>query len=106
MLETLRKNIRYIAAIAMIPVAAGLWRGWNEYIDRVSPQPRPPQFRDVNGDGIEDKIIQARVAIPMGFAYVNTPELGEIVLYGVKINEETVYVPKRMYDDLQYLKSK
>lgn len=102
MIGTLRKNLRHIGALAMIPAFAGLVKLYENYSDRVAPQPKPLQFRDVNGDGIEDKIIQVRVAVPFGFTAIRTPELTEMVLYGVEVNGKKVYLPKGLYDNIMY----
>ena len=55
--------------------------------EKVAPKPIPPIYRDVNGDGIEDKIIQRR-------GFCSHRLLEDKVLYGIDINGKRIYLPQ------------
>ena len=61
--------------------------------------PNPPVYRDVNGDGIDDKIIQKKVYKRMFL--ISIPTLEEECLYGVDINGKKIYLPKKEFDELR-----
>ena len=63
-----------------------------------SSRPKPPVYRDVNGDGIEDKIIQRRV---YGDGLKFFPTLEEETLFGIDINGKRVYLPKEQFGELK-----
>lgn len=100
MKESLRKNIRYLTALAMIPAGAELLSLYQSYLDRITPQPNPTQFRDVNLDGLEDKIIQKRATMDLLTAELRLPFHIDEVFYGVDINGQRVYVAESVYNDI------
>ncbi len=55
------------------------------------PTPNQPTYRDVNNDGVEDKIIQRRVK-KSGFLGITSYSLEETVLFGVDVNGKRLYL--------------
>ncbi len=60
--------------------------------------PPAPVYRDMNGDGINDKIIHRKVTRPGLFNLTKYSDLEEEVLYGVKIGDRTLYLPKEEFN--------
>jgi hypothetical protein len=63
-----------------------------------SNSPNPPVYRDVNGDGIKDKIIQKKVE-KEGLLGTGYSALEEEVLFGVEINGKTLYLTKDQFEE-------
>ncbi|MDP1696052.1 MAG: hypothetical protein Q8L29_04005 [archaeon] len=59
--------------------------------------PNPPIYRDVNGDGVEDKIVQKKVKNG-GFLWTSYDTLKDEILYGVKVNGRKLYLPKDQFE--------
>ena len=81
--------------ISLIFAQAGL----HIYADIRASHPRPPIYRDVNGDGVEDKIIQRRVQRPAGL--FTMPGLEDEVLYGVDIDGRKIFLPEEQFNGLE-----
>ena len=59
--------------------------------------PNPPVYRDVNNDGIEDKIVQRKVTKPVSLFILDTLE--EEVLFGVEVNGKRIYLSKEQFEE-------
>ena len=58
----------------------------------------PPIYRDVNGDEVDDKIIQRRVETP-GFPGTTCSTLEDEVLFGIEINGKKLYLPREQFEE-------
>lgn len=95
-----KESRRYLVALAIIPTIAGFLRLSQTYFDRIVPQPNTPQFRDVNRDGLEDKIIQKRAVMDLLTSQLSLNFYIDEVFYGVDINGQHVYVAESVYNEL------
>lgn len=59
-----------------------------------------PVYRDVNGDGIDDKIIKNVVEKP-GVLWSKYNSLEEDTLFGVEVNGKKLYLPKDQFKEYQ-----
>lgn len=82
--------IKTFAGILITSILA--YGGLCIYSEVKSNHPNAPVYRDVNGDGITDKIIQKKVKCSSFFGDISTLE--EEVLFGVKIDGKTIYMPR------------
>jgi len=68
----------------------------------LAENPPIPRFEDRNGDGIEDKITKVQVFKPGRFPpLTGYYALEDEVLYGLRIDGKTAYLPKGFYETLQ-----
>lgn len=90
-------NLRDIALIGTLVAGFGIARGFQEYMAAICPSPNPLRVEDVNSDGIEDKILQRKVAAagPYGISYV---AIEETVLLGVDVNGQRTYLPRTIFE--------
>ena len=90
-------SILIVLAIVLPNVAS---RYYTQYTTarELAQNPTPPRFEDVNGDGIQDKIIRKQVYNGMP---IERYTLEDEVLFGVNINGKIAYVPKEVYEKLQ-----
>jgi len=58
----------------------------------------PPLFKDVNGDGIEDKIVQRKVLNGYGFLGTPMTSRSEEIFFGVERNGEIEYLSRREFE--------
>jgi len=65
-----------------------------------SMNPNPPIYKDVNGDGVQDKVIQEKVWRPGAFG-TKFSALEEKTLYGIKVDNKTLYLPKEQFEEYQ-----
>jgi len=90
-----KPNIK--GAIATFILGLAALKGIQAYLDKITPVPNAPQFRDVNGDGIEDKIVQKRAP---GELILRPAFNIDEVFYGVDVNGQRVYVAESVYNEL------
>jgi len=86
-------NLVFGTLIASIVTLGGLG-----IYSAVNSNPNPPVYRDVNGDGVDDKIVQRRVS-RSGFLGMNHYSLEEEVLFGIEIGGKKLYLTKDQFDD-------
>lgn len=86
--------------ICIVVAATLTGTGMQIYSSIKAHKPNPPVYRDVNGDGIEDKIIQREVR-RSGLFWTTYPALQEEVFYGVDINGKKIYLPKEQFDEVR-----
>ena len=61
--------------------------------------PNPPIYRDVNGDGVKDKIVQRKVR-KQGFLWRKYITLEDEVWFGIEVkNGEKLYLPKDLFEE-------
>jgi len=73
--------------------------GIQTYLSVKASNPNPPIYRDVNGDGEEDKIIQKKVRRHDGIFGSSYNTLEEETLYGVKVNGKKLYLHKDQFEE-------
>ncbi|MBI2658716.1 hypothetical protein HYX05_01260, partial [Candidatus Woesearchaeota archaeon] len=56
--------------------------------------------RDINGDGLEDKIVQKRAVMDLLTGQLRLPFYIDEVFYGVDVNGQRVYVAESVYNEL------
>ncbi|MBI2541765.1 hypothetical protein HYV80_03590 [Candidatus Woesearchaeota archaeon] len=93
-----KPNIK--GAIATFILGLAALKGIQTHLDKITPVPNAPQFKDVNGDGIEDKIIQKRAESELMIGGLRPAFNIDEVFYGVDINGQRVYAAKNVYDGL------
>ena len=93
-----KPNIKGAIAVFVLGVAA--LKGIQYKLDSIVPEPSPPQFRDVNGDGLEDKIVQKRAVMDLLTGELRLPFYIDEVFYGVDINGKRVYVLENVYNQI------
>ena len=71
--------------------------GLQTYISIRALHPHSLVYRDVNNDGVDDKIIEKPVR-KEGFLWMEYDSLKEKVLYGVEINGKIIYLPKDEFE--------
>ena len=89
----------YMLAGTLIPMAS-LTLGLQMYTSSRAPHPNPPVYRDVNDDGIEDKVVQRKVR-NKGFLWTEYNTLEDEVLFGVEVNGKKLYLPKDQFEEHQ-----
>lgn len=77
------------AVIALATLGTGL----QIYSTIRASNPNPPFYRDVNGDGVKDKIVQRKVEA-QGILWGRYNTLEDEVLFGVEVNGKKLYLPK------------
>ena len=68
--------------------------GAQMYSTSRASNPNPPIYRDVNGDGVGDKVVQRKVE-KQGFLWSTYNTLEDEILFGVEINGKKVISSKR-----------
>lgn len=81
-------------SIASVIFVAGL----QIYSTIKASSPNPPIYRDVNGDGVEDKIIQRKVE-KQGFLWSRFNTLEDEVLLGIDVNGKRLYLSKDQFEE-------
>jgi len=93
----------FVAMIASYPlavVAVELAGGLQIYFSIKASHPNPPIYRDVNGDGVDDKIVQRKVE-RQGFLWTRYDTLENDVLFGIYMNGKKLYLPKDQFEECQ-----
>ena len=89
-------NTVFGTLIASITLCGGL----QIYSSIKASSPNPPIYRDVNGDGVVDKIIQRKVE-KQGFLWTRFNTLEDEVLLGIDINGKRLYLSKDQIEEYQ-----
>ena len=84
-------------AILVIPVLGVVGAGLEIYSTIKASNPNPPIYRDVNGDRVDDKIIQKKVE-KEGILWTRYYTLEDEVLFGVEVNGKKLYLPKDQFE--------
>lgn len=88
-----------IAMIVLVGTNVGMAEVYQSHLDRTATQPSPPRIVDINGDGIQDKIVQNREYLPWLLG-TKLPIIKDRILYGIgEINRKPVYLPKDLFDE-------
>lgn len=85
------------AVLGTLVASAILSAGAQVYSTIRASNSNPPVYRDVNGDGVEDKIVQKNVKHP-GFLLTSFYTLEDEVLFGVEANGKKLYLPKDQFE--------
>ncbi len=85
--------------LGVILVSLALGGGLQIYSTIKASNPNPPIYRDVNGDGIKDKIVQ-RVVRKQGIPFIKYNDLECEVLFGVEVNGKKLYLSKDQFEDI------
>ena len=99
-----KPNIKGVIAVFLAGTAALV--GGQRYLDRKAPELRPPQMRDVNNDGIEDKIVQKRAEKELMIGGLRPAFNIDEVFYGVNVNGQLIYVGENVYNKLMKQRQK
>ncbi len=86
--------------LGTLVAAAILSAGAQVYSTVRASNSNPPVYRDVNGDGVEDKIVQKNVENP-GLLWMNYYTLEDEVSFGVEANGKKLYLPKDQFEGYQ-----
>lgn len=84
-------------AILVLPVLYAVGGGLEIYSTIKASNPNPPIYRDVNGDKVDDKIIQRKVE-KQGIFVTKYDDLEDEVLFGVEVNGKKLYLPKDQFE--------
>lgn len=88
-----------ILSCGILMTSVALSTGLGVYSTIKASNPSPPVYRDVNGDGVEDKIIQKKVKKQLGLSIYSALE--EEVLFGVKIDGKKIYLTKEEFKEFK-----
>ncbi|MBU2496800.1 MAG: hypothetical protein KJ767_01965 [Nanoarchaeota archaeon] len=98
-LEKFITSYRFIMflGVSLISLAA-LGTGVQIYSTIQASKPQQPVYRDVNNDGIEDKIIMEKKLYP-GFLFSHFYGLEEKTYFGFEVDGKRIYLTEEQFEE-------